>query len=967
MFFLRLLDGFEFAPAPKKRLSKPATRLLALTALRGQLSRTEIAETIWPIAEDPHKLFYLRRTLTELRHAWPDSATPVEIGPTTIGLQPEAVDSDIQVWRAALASGQIEEAVRIFGRGLLPHWREDWVEPSRIDLELEHLEGLRTFGRSAEDQGDHSRAEWARREIVRRNPGDEAGWQCLLRDAARRLGATATARILEECERQLLLHTGHGASAQTRLIAKGSRSERPMRLAPLPPRPDAALGRDQAVTEILDAMARNRLVTVVGAGGVGKTFLAGHVAHHFAETGADVAWVELASIGDGRSIGPAIALACGVGPSSEASHWDTFMEAIASRRAVIVVDNAEHLREELAPLVAELLRRAPDARILVTSRSPLHLFEESVYRLSSLREDPARDLLAHRLRLAGAPLISPDELSEVSRLLDGIPLAIELCAAQLAFIPASDLSAKIRSLLVLDAQGNNRSPRHTTMRAAISVGVEPLSDWQRRGLSRLAIFVGGFDLAAAETVGGLTPIQLRGLVERSLVEFDGRRYRLLEPMRLYFAERNESEGTDSALRKEYAEYFAALAGRISIDPYPYDTDPRRFSQMRARLVPDDRNFALAHSILEETYGTMSELAIKIRLVRIWHRIVDAASDEAVGWARQATLVEIPDSPLGASWALTVATYSGWTLRFETEGALLMRAEMMRSVGVSPGLKAWFHQARAAHAFHKLNGAGALDEYHAALTALEGSGRDSDRRHVQALIAQLMLEKGCFSGAEEVLDSLLPEALRAEDVRAAAIGLRAKSYMPTVPKAERRALVERAADLQRRVGHWGEYHTRIRMARLAEEDCNLELARRDLLSALDVATIAFNGEIGLYQAQAHCLQLLSRVESRMGDDAKAQESASRSVRLAAFLGRPSYLHTCLISAGCVIAQAGRLSAACALRDYVERAIAKESFPSTPILQELLRELRGLTLQGSDGDRLGAHLGLAEAMALLDESQ
>ncbi len=966
MIKLKFLMAFGAEPGPSKTLSRPAQRVLAIAALKGSCPRDVIAELVWPEADRAQGLFYLRRTLSELRRAWGENnPCPLQITDAELSLDRSAASADIDQLKELYETGDIERAVTVFGSGLLPTWTDEWLETARLSLELDFQDQLMKALKRAEGRGEIDKADFVRRELLNRCPDDEKVWQSLIQDTLLRRGQTAAAELLEECDRILRSRTGVGASRETRQILELKSARRQHQFAPLPSLSNMFVGRDEEVGECLDLIATNRLVTVLGAGGVGKTCLVSHVVQELVSLGTtDIGWVELAPVLDAKGVAHAFSTACGIPPSAAVSEWESFVEAIAQSRLILVVDSAEHLIGEVAYCINELLTRAPGVTLLITSRVPLRLSGEVRYRLSSLSERASLELLMRRLKAAHAPLDSLPDLRSLCLLLDGIPLAIELCSAQLALLPANDLTDRIQSLLALDSEGINRSSRYETMRAAIEVSVNPLPESLARGLVKLSVFVGSFDVEAAEAVAGLTALHLAKLAEHSLLEFDGRRYKLLEPMRLYCAEQLAAMGEIATIRTAYAEHFGRLASRLYTEPSIRDTAPFEFQRLRTRLGADRHNLEAAHAILVEAGGYMSELAACIRNVLIVYMLIDAGSDAAVEWARRLDSEPIPDTLIAGHWVLTVATYCNWISHTEIQRRLLERAATMKSVQEHSKLKVRYHLCRVELDRSVPLGLDIESEFQLALAAANETDSQSDQCWVSAQLAEWYVRSGIEAKAIQILEPLIPTCLTRRDARAGAIALRAKSRLTSVSTwEEQREIMETACTLQKGEGHWAYLHSLSALGDLAREHGQLQEAREYVKMRC-----AFSEETHDLEAGSHAHQTLAELELQLGRPELAVQSVVEGLKIARLFGRQPYLHVALLRVGMIFLETHRIETASIIGGYVNRAIELRRFPANSLILGLLGKFNALINSGTENPayRLGGRSSLGEVFEKIYES-
>jgi predicted ATPase len=338
--------------------------------------------------------------------------------------------------------------------------------------------------------------------------------------------------------------------------------------ATLPALHHRLIGRDAVLTAVQALLTRPdvRLVTVTGPGGAGKSRLALEVAGD-AAVHRPVHLVGLATISDPELVPAAVARAVGVRESPGRSLAESLSEALTETRALLLLDNLEHL-PGAAIHVRDLLDRIPDIKVLATSRVPLHLSAEHVVPLDPLRVDDASTLFAE-LAAARGVVLHEDALpsvQEICRRLDGLPLAIELVAARLVVLPPAHILGALDDGLALKMEGPVDLPeRQRTLRATIEWSYQLLSEPQRELHGALAVFAGGCTLSDARAlVGSGSPLlrDLESLVAWSLLRSDVAdgevRLSMLETVREHAIARLDPEALDD-LRRRHADRFVALA------------------------------------------------------------------------------------------------------------------------------------------------------------------------------------------------------------------------------------------------------------------------------------------------------------------------------------------------------------------------------------------------------------------------
>jgi non-specific serine/threonine protein kinase len=392
------------------------------------------------------------------------------------------------------------------------------------------------------------------------------------------------------------------------------------------------VGREREIAEVKRLLDGNRLLTLTGPGGCGKTRLALAVAFEVVEGFEGGVWlVELASLFDPNLVPQAVASTLGVREAQDRPLTETLSKHLGSTKMLLVLDNCEHLVEGCAALADVLLRACPNLRILATSREALSIGGESAWLVPSLvlpepeQQPPIDELTRYEaVRLfverAGA-VVSTFGLTEhnapaVTRLchrLDGMPLAIELAATRVRVLSVEQIATRLEDNFGLLTGGSRTAlPRHRTLRATIDWSHELLSQKEQVLFRRLSVFAGGFTLEAAEAVCAGEDLEgeevldlLMPLVDKSLVlvaqqqQSSEARYRLLETVRQYGQEKLNESGEEPAIKRHHADFFLRLAEQV--EPKVNGKD-RSLWLKRLEVEHDNFRAALAWGCEEEAEG-----------------------------------------------------------------------------------------------------------------------------------------------------------------------------------------------------------------------------------------------------------------------------------------------------------------------------------------------------------------------------
>jgi non-specific serine/threonine protein kinase len=356
------------------------------------------------------------------------------------------------------------------------------------------------------------------------------------------------------------------------------------------------VGREQECVTLASLLINKRLLTLIGAGGIGKTRLALEVVTELAASFRDgVYMVELASLSDPRMVSQAIASALGIRTDQDSAPSSLLITALEERHMLLLLDNCEHVLAECAPLVETLLHACPELHLLATSREPLEVAGETVWRVKVLpapatSELPPIELLARYEAIqlfcerAGESsphfLLTPRNAPAVVNIchqLDGLPLALELAAALLPILSVDQIAARLSERFGLLTQGRRTAAaRHLSLQATLDWSYTLLTPTEQTLFSHLAVFAGGFDLDAVEQICALPeskPLAIFGalarLVNTSLVIAEEQeesesgvvevRYRLLDTMHQYALEKLQQTGSWSQVCERHHAWYLHLA------------------------------------------------------------------------------------------------------------------------------------------------------------------------------------------------------------------------------------------------------------------------------------------------------------------------------------------------------------------------------------------------------------------------
>jgi predicted ATPase/DNA-binding XRE family transcriptional regulator len=427
------------------------------------------------------------------------------------------------------------------------------------------------------------------------------------------------------------------------------------------------IGREKEQSDVTKLVTKNRLVTLTGSGGVGKTRLAIKVGEQILGNHADGVWiVELAPILDPALVPRTTAIAIGLRDEPQRSVIDMLSDYLRAKEMLIILDNCEHLLEACAQLADSLLKRCPELKILVTSREMLGILGEAVYHVPSLGLPDLQQLLEkfkdyesvrlfeERAQLAqmnfSLKIENASAVAKICTYLDGIPLAIELAAARVSTFSTQQIEERLQESFNLLTTGNRTAlPRHQTLQAAIDWSYDLLSLAEQTLFRRLSVFVNGWTLEAAESICSDTNIKsesisdlLIQLINKSLVvtheEHGKTRYKMLGTIRQYAGEKLDRSGERDALCDRHLEYFLYLAETAA----PHLIRPEQLEWL-SLLDADYENLRLALEWALSKETAESSLRLSGALGLFWE--IRCSWSEGLTWLTRALGKPIRDASM----------------------------------------------------------------------------------------------------------------------------------------------------------------------------------------------------------------------------------------------------------------------------------------------------------------------------------
>jgi predicted ATPase/DNA-binding SARP family transcriptional activator len=698
---IRLLGGFEVivdgVPLPGKQPIK-ISELLTFLILAGgrEVRRSSLAQALWPDKDGATS--YLRTSLWESRKALGDEASRL-LSPTprTLRLDVSGADIDLIAFDRAIArrdTASLQEAIALYRGPLLPGCLEPWLEIEREVRHQSYIEALQELSARAAGAGDYEQAVIYLRKACAADPYWEPTRRALMEALAHCELISEALQEFHDLRERLHRERNAEPAPETRTVFDRLRAKTrpapplpppppfPIPPPPLPQPPTSLIGREAALREIQARLHLTRLLTLMGAGGVGKTRLALAIAHEIGAEYADGIWfVELAALKDPEHVARAVAHALHVRAEPPQPLLQTLAEYLVPRSLLLILDNCEHLLDACAELVTALRAACPRLRILTTSRQPLGIMGETTWRVPSLpAPGPAQitaegaeltilvgsyaavQLFVERAAMQTSFQLTPDNartVAAICRLLDGIPFAIELAAARMRLLLPTQILKGLDDRFRLLTGGIAMLPRHQTLWALIDWSYTLLTPEEQFLLRQLAVFRGGFTLEAVEAIatgatittalsavtGKIGKIDkdevssllfnlLTSLIDQSLVIaehglVDEARYALPETVRQFARYQLTSNREELLVGARHRDFFVALAEaaepqlRGSGQPHWVYRLEREHDNLRAALDYQGDDAGDAESRLRLAAALWNFWAIRSYVTEGLQRLLDA--------------------------------------------------------------------------------------------------------------------------------------------------------------------------------------------------------------------------------------------------------------------------------------------------------------------------------------------------------
>jgi len=656
---------------------RKAVALLAYLAIeRGQHQRDLLSSLFWPDYEQSKAFANLRHTLWEVQKAIGEGW--INADRDQIGLNQEAdiwldvtdfeslIENRHTQTDTSLRISLLADAAKLYRNHFLTGFSlkdaypfNEWAYAVSEDLRLKLATTLTTLSEDlcSEDQAEKA-VPYARR-LITLDPLNEASHRILMNVYIQARQHSAALKQYQTLEQTLRKELNLDPQPETRelykKIRKGDRSAIPVTKATeiitpehnLPHQISSFIGREKEMAEVSDLITNNRLVTLIGTGGIGKTRVSLQLGHKLLNEYPDGVWfIEFDSLSTPDLVTQTVASVFDIRESSNRPIIEILTNILHDKSVLLIFDNCEHLLDACAELATTLLSQCPKLKILVTSREILNITGEAIYQMPSLSL-PEQDevslkklseyesvrLFSERATLSLSSFSLTNEnahtVMNICRRVDGIPLGIELAAAHVNILQVKEILKQLNnSFALLANDSRTTSTHHQTLRASMDWSWGLLNESEQTFLEQLSVFVGGWTFEAAQSVCDGEILDLtNSLVKKSLIlvkQDEGRetRYRFHQFVRQYMQEKLIESGKETNIRDQHLKYFLDLSEKIHAGL----TGPDHLKWLiRANDDRDNIRSALRHAL---NVDVEAGLFISGRLEFFWH-IIDHS--EGVRW------------------------------------------------------------------------------------------------------------------------------------------------------------------------------------------------------------------------------------------------------------------------------------------------------------------------------------------------
>jgi predicted ATPase/DNA-binding SARP family transcriptional activator len=677
--------GLYFLGPPQLQLNqepvtaarRKAVALLAYLAVHGGTqTRDSLSALFWPDYDQSRAFTNLRHTLWEVQQAIGDGWILADRQSVT--LNPYAdISVDVHHFESLLTKGRAQgdtairvsllcDAAKLYRNHFLTGFSlkdasefNEWAFARLEDLKHQLSWVLVTLSEDYCALGEAEQAIPYARRLIALDALNESSHRRLMQVYIQAGQYSAALKQYQACEQILRRELGIDPQPETRELYKKIRrrevkpveveTNRETSASPhnIPVQLSSFIGREKEQAEVINVVSKKRLVTLLGAGGIGKTRLALEVGSKLLGDYPNGIWfVPLDSLSDPALITQSVAAIFDIQEDRDRTLLEKLTHLLRAKTSLLIFDNCEHLLNASAELVTSLLTRCPNIKILVTSREALGIAGESIYTMPSLplpegdlssteqlAEFASVQLFAERAALAWTSFQLTNEnmtaVVEICRKVDGIPLAIELAAARVNILQVEEILSQLHaSFALLASDSRTILPRHQTLRASMDWSWGLLSEQEQTFLSQLSVFAGGWTLEVAQAVCEGDALNVSGaLVKKSLIVVDqqaGRetRYRFHEIVREYALENLVKSGNEEKVRTRHLSYFLNLSNQAELEL----RGPSRVAWMD-RLHDEQNNVRAALRWAEQT-DVEAGLFLSGRLMRYWE---SADLREGIHW------------------------------------------------------------------------------------------------------------------------------------------------------------------------------------------------------------------------------------------------------------------------------------------------------------------------------------------------